>query len=251
MTESVHAAGGRIFCQLWHQGRMSNAEMQGGRLPLAPSAMTAKGVSAYVHGGYVPGPVPEAASLDDIKQVVEEFRQAAICADQAGFDGVEIHGANGYMVHQFFSTQANQRTDAYGGTIENRARLLFEILDAIHEVLPPERVALRLSPAMNDMQGINLDDQTAPTFDYIVERLNASGLAYLHLMEAMKGNEVIERGFADLVSFGHFYIANPDLVSRFRTGAPLAEADKDTFYTPGAKGYIDYPAHGLETPSDC
>ena len=255
---------------------MSHPDLQGGKLPLAPSAMTAKGVAAYMKGGYVPAPVPEAASLDDIRQTVGEFRQAAANADAAGFDGVEVHGANGYLVHQFLTSQANQRTDAYGGTVENRARFLFEVIEAIHEVLPPERVALRLSPAMNDMQGIDVDDGTGPTFDYVVRRLGEAGLAYLHLLEPMKpveeipyaiahvaehfrplyrgtlminkgftfetGNEEIRRGLADLVSFGTLYIANPDLVERFRTGAALAEADKATFYTPGPKGYDDYPA---------
>ena len=280
VTDAVHEAGGRIFCQLWHQGRMSHPDLQGGRLPLAPSAMTAKGVAAYMRGGYVPAPVPEAASVEQIKQAVGEFRQAAANADRAGFDGVEIHGANGYLVQQFLTAQANQRTDAYGGTIENRARFLFEVIGAIHEVLPPERVALRLSPSMNDMQGINVDDQTGPTFDYVVRRLSDLRLAYLHLLEPMKpvdeipyaiarvaehfrplyrgtlminkgftfetGNEEIRKELADLVSFGTLYIANPDLVERFRTGAPLAEPDKATFYTPGSKGYDDYPALSAE-----
>ncbi|MGI4829078.1 MAG: alkene reductase [Janthinobacterium lividum] len=276
VTDAVHEAGGHIFCQLWHQGRMSHPDLLGGQSPLAPSAITAKGVAAYMHGGYVPGPVPEAASLDEVKEAVQQFRQAAANAIEAGFDGVEIHGANGYLVQQFLSPQANQRTDEYGGTIENRARFLFEVIEAIHEVLPPERVALRLSPSMNDMQGINIDDEIGPMYDYVVGRLNESKLAYLHFLEPMKpidgipyaitkvaehfrpiykgtlminkgftfetGNEIIAKELADLVSFGTLYISNPDLVERFRTGAKLAEADKETFYTPGPKGYDDYPA---------
>lgn len=275
ITDSVHAQGGKIFCQLWHQGRMSHPDLLDGRSPLAPSAMTAKGVAAYMNGGYVPAPVPEAASPEELKQAVQAFRSAAENADKAGFDGVEIHGANGYLVQQFLTAQANQRTDEYGGTIEHRARFLFEVIEAIHEVLSPERVGLRLSPSMNDMQGINIDDQTAPTFEYVIERLNSANLAYLHLLEPMKpvdnipyaiaevakhfrpiykgtlminkgftfqtGNEVIEQGLADLVSFGTPFISNPDLVARFAAYAPLAEADKATFYTPGAKGYTDYP----------
>ncbi len=276
VTDAVHAAGGRIWCQLWHQGRMSVPELLNGKLPLAPSAITAKGVSGFIDGGYRQAPVPEAASLEDVKQTVTNFKHAAMCADEAGFDGVELHGANGYFIHQFLSAQSNGRTDEYGGTIENRARFLFEVIDAVHEALPPERVALRLSPSMNDMQGMTVNDRTAAQFDYVVERLNASGLAYLHLLEPMKpvdeiayavkdvaahfrpiykgtlminkgftfetGNDILSKGLADLVSFGTPYIANPDLVGRFAGGEPLAEADKNTFYTTGPQGYTDYPA---------
>ena len=277
VTDSVHAAGGKIFCQLWHQGRMSVPELQPeGRLPLAPSAITAKGVAGYLDGGYQPAPVPEEMTVDDIKATVAEFRTAAAHADQAGFDGVEIHGANGYLLHQFFSPQANARTDDYGGTLENRARILFEVLDAVLGVLPAARVGLRLSPSMSEMQGLNVDDTEKPTYDYIVEKLNAYNLAYVHFLEPMKpvdnlpyaiahvaehfrpiykgtlminkgftfetANEVLERGDADLVSFGTLYISNPDLVERFASGAKLAEADQATFYTTGAKGYSDYAA---------
>jgi N-ethylmaleimide reductase len=276
VTDSVHAAGGRIFCQLWHQGRISHPDLLGGKLPLAPSAMTAKGVNAYLRGGYVPSPVPQAASVDEVHGMTAEFRHAAKCADEAGFDGVEIHGANGYLVNQFLSGQSNQRTDEYGGTIENKARFLFEVLDAIGEVLPPEKMALRLSPSMNDMQGITIDPELNATFDYLVPKLSRYGLAYLHFLNPMKpvddvpwavadvakhyrpmyegtlminsgfsfesGNKVIADGYADLVSFGRPYIANPDLVSRFREGKPLAEGDKETFYTPGVEGYTTYPS---------
>ena len=278
VTDAVHAAGGKIFCQLWHQGRISSPELLGGKLPLAPSAMTAKGVNAYIDG-YVPSPVPEAMTIDDVKATVGEFRHAAQCADQAGFDGVEIHGANGYLLHQFLSTQSNQRTDEYGGTIEDRARFVFEVIDAVHEVLAPERVAIRLSPSMSDMQGLTVNDRTGAQFEYVVKGLTDKKLAYLHFLEPMKpvdaipyaiakvaehfrplyqgtlminsgftfesGNEVIEKGLADLVSFGRPFISNPDLVERFREGAELAEADKETFYTPGAKGYADYAALGM------
>ena len=279
VTEAVHQAGGHIFCQLWHQGRMSVPELQPeGKVPLAPSAMTAKGVAGYLNGGYQPGPMPEEMSGDDIKQAVEEFRQAAVNALAAGFDGVEIHGANGYLVQQFLTAQANQRTDEYGGTIANRARLLFEVIEAVQNAIPAERVGLRMSPSMSGMQGINIDDQTAPTFDYVVSRLKDYKLAYLHLLQPMHpvdgipyavvdvakhyrpiykgtlminkgytfetGNAVIEKSLADLVSFGTPFISNPDLVERFRTGAALSEPDKATFYTPGSKGYVDYPAMG-------
>ena len=276
VTDAVHAAGGRIFCQLWHQGRLSHPDLLGGQLPIAPSAMTAKGVNAYLRGGYVPSPIPQAATLDEVKAIVGEFRHAAKCADEAGFDGVEVHGANGYLVHQFLSGQSNQRTDEYGGTRENKARFLFEVLDAIGQVLPPEKMALRLAPSMNDMQGITIDPELNATFDYLVPKLSAYRLAYLHFLNPMKpvddvpwaradvarhfrpmyegtlminsgfdfetGSRVIDDGFADLVSFGRPFIANPNLVARFRDGKPLAEGDKATFYTPGAKGYTDYPA---------
>ncbi len=276
VTDSVHAAGGKIFCQLWHQGRMSLRELQpDGKLPLAPSAITAKGVQGYFDGGQKPSPIPQEMTADDIKQTVADFRTAAANADKAGFDGVEIHGANGYLLQQFFTAQANQRTDEYGGTIENRARILFKILDAVLEVLPAGRVGLRLSPSMSEMQGINVDDQEIPTYGYIVEKLSSYDLAYLHFLEPMKpvdgipyavshvakhfrplyrgtlminkgftfdsANEILASGDADLVSFGTLYIANPDLVERFATNAQLAEADKATYYTPGAKGYNDYP----------
>lgn len=275
VTDAVHAAGGRIFCQLWHQGRISHPDLLGGELPIAPSAVTAKGVNAYLRGGYVQSPVPHAATVDEIKGMVAEFRHAAVCADQAGFDGVEVHGANGYLVNQFLSDQSNVRQDEYGGTDENRGRFLFEVLDAVREVLPAERVALRLSPSMNGMQGINIDGPTNSTFNYVVPRLSAYNMAYLHLLEPMKpvdgvpgaiehvakhfrplydgtlminkgftldsGNEVIRDGLADLVSFGTLYIANPDLVRRFREGLALEQPDKKTFYTPGAQGYTTYP----------
>ena len=276
VTDAVHAAGGRIFMQLWHQGRISHPDLLGGESPIAPSAMTAKGVNAYLRGGYVPSPLPQAASVDEVKAIIAEFKHAAKCADQAGFDGVEVHGANGYLVNQFLSGQSNQRTDQYGGTRENKARFLFEVLDAIGEVLPPEKIALRLSPSMNDMQGLTIDPELNATFDYLVPKLSAYKLAYLHLLDPMKPvddvpwahpkvaehfrpmyegtlminsgynfasrNQVIEDGFADLVSFGRPFIANPDLVSRFRDGKPLAEGDKETFYTTGPVGYTDYPA---------
>ena len=276
VTDSVHAAGGRIVCQLWHQGRMSSPKLLGGRSPLAPSAITAKGVAAYMPGGYEPSPVPETASLDEIHDAVGEFRHAAHCADQAGFDGVEIHGANGYLLQQFLSTQSNQRTDRYGGTLENRARFLLEVVDAILDVLPANRVGMRLSPSMTDMQGLNVDDQTIPTFEHVIAELNKRPqLAYLHFLEPFKpvddipyavpdvaahfrplyngtlminkgftfetGNEILAKGLADLVSFGTPFLSNPDLVERFRTGAELNSPDKETFYTPGPHGYTDYP----------
>ncbi len=278
VTDSVHAAGGRIFCQLWHQGRISHPDLIGGQAPIAPSGITADGVNAYMNGGYVPSPIPHAASIEEIHGLVAEFRHAAECADQAGFDGVEVHGANGYLINQFLSDVSNQRTDEYGGSPENRARFLFEVLDAVGEVLPAEKIALRLSPSTHGMQGLTIDRETNATFDYLVPKLSAYKLAYVHFLEPMKpvddvpdaivhvakhfrpmyegtlmancgftfetGNAIIDEGFADLVSFGRLYIANPDLVARFRDGVKLAEGDKETFYTTGAEGYTTYPAAG-------
>ena len=276
VTDAVHNAGGRIFCQLWHQGRISHPDLLNGQLPLAPSAIIAKGANAFVHGGYQQSPIPEAASVDDLKATIAEFRHAAECAGKAGFDGVELHGANGYLINQFFSGQSNARTDQYGGTDENKARFLFEVLDAVGQVLPPEKIALRLSPSMNDMQGLSIDPELNATFDYLVPKLSAYNLAYLHFLNPMKpvddvpwaradvaahyrplyigtlminsgftletGNKVIADGHADLVSFGRPYIANPDLVERFRDNIPLAEPDKETFYTTGTQGYTTYPS---------
>lgn len=212
---------------------------------------------------------------EDIKQTINDFRQAAVNAFEAGFDGVELHGANGYLLQQFFSKNSNLRTDEYGGSVENRARILFEILDAIREVADLNKVGIRLNPSLNGIMGILVDDETIELYNYIVSRLNGYDLAYLHLIEPFtdvsgnsdavqevakhfrkiyNGTIIINRGFnretatkvlqdgdADLVSFGTPFIANPDLVERFKTNAPLNQPDQATFYTPGEKGYIDYP----------
>ena len=275
VTQAVHAAGGKIFCQLWHQGRLSHPDLLEGRLPIAPSAIIAKGAAGYLPKGYEQSPIPEAASVDDIQGIIGEYRHAAKCANQAGFDGVEIHGANGYLINQFLSGQSNARTDLYGGTHQNKTRILFEVLDAVGEVLAPEKIALRLSPSMNDMQGLTIDPELNATFDYLVPRLSDYKLAYLHFLNPMKpvadipwahadvaahfrpmyqgnlminsgfsfdtGNKIIDEGLADLVSFGRPFIANPDLVRRFREGIALAEPDPETFYTPGPEGYTTYP----------
>ena len=194
----------------------------------------------------------------------------------AGFDGVEVHASNGYLFHQFFVTSANTRTDAYGGSKENRARILFEVLDAIKEVAPIERVGVRLNPSLHNAFGVTLNEDTIPTYDYIIEKLNNYKLAYLHLSEPFtdvsdvphaepniakryrpvykgnliinggftqeSGNKVIEEGDADMVAFGTLFISNPDLPERFAQNADLQEADKNTFYVPGPEGYVDYPS---------
>lgn len=274
VTDAVHAKGGKIFAQIWHVGRMSHPDLHNGELPLAPSAINPN-AKAYTQNGFVDTVVPAAMTTEDIQQTIRDFTQAAANAVKAGFDGVELHGANGYLLHQFFNGCSNQRTDAYGGSIENRARILFEILDALKAVIPMNRVGVRLNPSMHNAQGMLVDELTIPTHEYIVKELNNYGLAYLHLTEPFvpvddvphavtkvakhfrplyKGTLIINKGFdkakaiqvledgdADLVAFGVPFIANPDLVKRYETDAPLNTPDQATFYVPGAKGYTDYP----------
>jgi len=274
VTDTVHAKGGKIFAQIWHVGRLSHPDLLDGELPLAPSALNPF-AKAYTPTGFKDTVVPKAMTTEDIKRTIEDFRNAAINADKAGFDGVELHAANGYLFHQFFNKYSNNRTDEYGGSIENRARFLFEVLDALKGAIDYSRVGVRLNPSLHNAQGMMLDEETIPTFEYIVKRLNDYGLAYVHLTEPFtpvddipyavtkvakhfrplyngtliinkgftreSGNEVIEHGDADLVAYGVPFLANPDLVERFEKGAPLNAPDPNTFYVPGEKGYIDYP----------
>ena len=274
VTDAVHAKGGKIFAQIWHVGRMSHPDLHNGELPLAPSAINPN-AKAFTNNGFVDTVAPVAMTIEDIQQTIRDFTQAAANAVRAGFDGVELHAANGYLLHQFFNGCSNQRTDVYGGSIENRARILFEILEALKAVIPMNRVGVRLNPSMHNAQGMLIDEQTIPTHEYIVQRMNDYDLAYLHLTEPFvpvenvphavtkiakhfrplyKGTLIINKGFdkakaiqvledgdADLVAFGVPFIANPDLVKRYETDAPLNTADPATFYVPGAKGYTDYP----------
>lgn len=275
ITDAVHDAGGNIFVQLWHVGRMSHPDFHNGELPVAPSALNPNAQS-YTPQGFKSTETPRALTIPEIKQIVQDYKDAAKNALDAGFDGVEIHASNGYLLHQFFNGTSNTRTDEYGGTKENRARILFEVIEAIQEVMPLERVGVRLNPSLHGIFGMTLDAETIPTFDYIIEKLNCYTLAYLHLSEPFndvtaiphaeqnvakryrpvykgnlvinagftqeKGNAVIEAGDADMVAFGVPFISNPDLPERFRQNEALQEADKNTFYTPGAEGYIDYPS---------
>ncbi|MGI4833094.1 MAG: alkene reductase [Janthinobacterium lividum] len=278
VTNGVHAQGGKIFVQLWHVGRMSHPDLLGGNLPLAPSAINPH-AQVYTPEGFKETVTPQAMTTAQIKQTIADFAQAAKNALEAGFDGMEVHSSNGYLFHQFFNGTSNHRTDEYGGSIENRARLLFDVLDAIKAAgVDMGKVGARLNPSLEGLFGMALDAETIPTFDYIVRRLNDYGLAYLHLSEPFtdvsknefaephiaqhyrplyqgaliinggfdqeKGNKVIADGLADLVAFGVPYISNPDLVARFAQHAPLAPGDKDTFYAGGPKGYADYPALG-------
>ncbi|MER2998716.1 alkene reductase [Pontibacter populi] len=275
VTEAVHEEGGKIFLQLWHVGRMSHPDFHNGELPVAPSAINPND-KAYTPKGFKDTVTPRALTIPDIKAIVQDFKNAAKNALAAGFDGVEIHASNGYLLHQFFSPTSNIRTDEYGGSIENRARILFEVIDAIKEVVPVEKVGVRLNPSLHGVFGMSLNEETISTFDYIVENLNNYNLAYLHLSEPFtdvssvpgaepniakryrpiykgnliinagftqeSGNKVLDEGNADMVAFGVPFIANPDLPERFEQNAELQQPDKNTFYTPGAKGYIDYPA---------
>lgn len=274
VTAAVHNKGGKIFAQLWHTGSFSHPDLHEGKKPLAPSNVNPV-QQVFTPEGFKPTEQPQAMTIDDIKRTIKDFKQGAINAFQAGFDGVELHGANGYLLQQFFSKNTNLRTDQYGGSVENRARILFEILDELKQVVDINKVALRLNPSLNGIMGILVDDETITLYDYIVNRLNDYNLAYLHLIEPFtdvsgnpdaiqevakhfrkiyKGTIIINRGFnkatatkvieegdADLVAFGVPFLANPDLVERYKTNAPLNAPDQNTFYTPGEKGYTDYP----------
>ncbi len=276
VTKSVHDAGGRIFIQLWHVGRISHPDFHDGNLPLAPSAINAN-EKVYTPDGFKKTETPKEMTVEEIHETKAEFVQAAKNAVEAGFDGVEIHSSNGYLFHQFFSSFSNKRSDDYGGSIENRARFFFEVLDAMKEIIPQEKIGARFNPSLHGTFGMEVVEDTIPTFDYIIEKLDKEyNLAYIHLSEPFtdvsevkyaeteiakryrpkykgvlminagfnqySGNKVIEDGDADCVAFGKLYISNPDLVGRFRENEMLSEWDQDTFYSQGKEGYIDYEA---------
>lgn len=274
VTSAVHEEEGKIYLQLWHCGRMSHPKFHNGEKPLAPSAVNPNAKSFTVDG-FEDTVEPKAMTVVEIKETVQEFKKAAQNAKDAGFDGVEIHAANGYLIHQFLNKNANIRTDDYGGNIQNRARFFFEIVDTLCEVWDECRIGVRFNPSLHNAFGIVATEETIPTFDYIIHKLNAYSLAYLHLIEPYtdvsevdflepeiakryrplykgtlmingsldreKGNKFIEEGLADLVSFAKLFISNPDLPKRFELNAPLEKWNKETFYTPGEKGYTDYP----------
>jgi N-ethylmaleimide reductase len=274
VTDRVHERGGRIFIQLWHVGRISHTSLQPGNgAPVAPSAIRANG-KTFVNGTFADVSEPRALALEEIPGIIESFRRGAANALEAGFDGVEIHGANGYLLDQFAKDGANKRTDAYGGSIENRAKLMLEVAKAVAAEAGPGRTGIRLSPVTpaNDIS----DSNPQPLFDHIVDHLNALKLVYIHVVEGatggprdiapfdyaslrkrFKGTYVANNGYdfelatkvlaanaADLIAFGKAFIANPDLVERLRRGAALNAPDKATFYGGGAKGYTDYPVLG-------
>ncbi len=265
VTEAVHARGGRIFLQLWHVGRISDPLYLDGELPVAPSALAPEGHVSLVRPekAYV---TPRALELDEIPGIVAAYRQGAENAKRAGFDGVEIHAANGYLLDQFLQDSTNRRSDAYGGCIENRARLLLEVTDAAIEAWGPGRVGVHLAPRC-DAHSMG-DSNPAATFGYVAEELGKRGIAFIFAREAqgpgLLGPElkrkfggvfianqgltaetataIVETGQADAVAFGVPYIANPDLVQRLRLGAPWNEARPQLFYGGGVPGYTDYPA---------
>jgi len=273
VTAGVHARGGRIFPQLWHVGRVSHPSLQpGGALPVAPSAIRPQ-ATAYTQRGFEPCVTPRALDEAEIAGIIEQYRQAADNALAAGFDGVEIHAANGYLIDQFLRDSTNQRRDGYGGSREKRARLLLEVVSAAAAACGAERVGVRLSP-LSPVNGAALDGDPAATYGFVVARLNELGVAYIHVIEGVtqgprevaggidlqalrrsfKGCYIANNGYdlhlalearrrdlADLISFGRLYIANPDLVERLQHGAPLNEPDRATFFGGGAAGYTDYP----------
>jgi N-ethylmaleimide reductase len=272
VTDAVHQAGGTIFAQLWHVGRVSHPDFHNGAVPVAPSALPVEG-EAFTSNGKVKIVTPRALERHELPGIVGQFQTAAENAKAAGFDGVELHGANGYLLDQFLRDGANHRTDAYGGSIENRARFPLEVVEAVIDVWGAERVGYKLSPRF---AGYSMSDSNpVETFSYLAAKLNSLQLAYLHVSEAVagpmaapagtlrvtpllreifsgtvmvnggydaqSGNAVIARGEADLVAFGVPFLANPDLPARYRQGAPLNAPDQATFYAGEENGYVDYP----------
>jgi N-ethylmaleimide reductase len=275
VTEAVHAKGGRIFQQLWHVGRQSHVDLQpNGEAPVAPSAIAAEGY-AYTQKGEAPFSTPRALELHEISDIVEEFQAGAERALRSGFDGVEIHGANGYLPDQFLQDGTNKRTDEYGGPIENRARFLLEVTEAAISVWGPDRVGVRISPSST--YGSMSDSDPQATFGYVTTELDRLDIAHLHVIEPrIRGTEdvahgeaavgtrhlrpnfsrtliaaggftsasaeaIVSCGDADLVAFGRHFISNPDLPERLRRGLPLTRYDRSTFYGGSGRGYTDYP----------
>ncbi len=267
VVDAVHARGGRILLQLWHAGRISHPSLQpDGALPIAPSPIKPAG-DVHTYEGLKPFVAPRALETDEIAGVVEQFARGAANAKAAAFDGVEIHAANGYLIDQFLRDGTNQRTDRYGGALENRARFLLAVTEAVASTVGADRVGVRLSPAsaFNSMK----DSDPETTFNYAAKELSRFGIAYLHVVEMVdavkqfdfhhlrksfagpymanggyaleRADAAIKSGHADLVSFATLYLANPDLPERFREGAAFNTPDMATFYGGSEKGYIDYP----------
>ncbi len=277
VTDAVHEVGGKIVCQLWHVGRISHVSLQpGGQAPVSSTARRAE-TKTFTRRGFEPVSAPRALRLDELPRIVDAYRRAARCALDAGFDGVEVHGANGYLLEQFLRDSINDRSDAYGGPRERRARLLLEVMMAIVDEIGAGRSGLRLSP-VTPANDAGQDSDAQALFDHVVERLAPLRLAYIHVIEGATGGarddvafdfaalrqrykrdhadgvwivnngysrtmaiEAVASGSADAVAFGKLFIGNPDLVARLRDDAPLAQADRKTFYGGGAEGYVDYP----------
>jgi N-ethylmaleimide reductase len=269
VTDAVHAQGGRIFLQLWHGGRACHSLLNGGAQPVAPSALRITNDEIHTPKGKKPYETPRELSDAEIPGIIAGFRAAAFNAQRAGFDGVEVHGANGYLLDQFLRDGSNQRSGPYGGPLAHRARLLLEVTDAAVGVWGAGRVGVRISPlnSFNDMR----DSDPVALTSHVASELDRRGVAYLHLMRGdffgaqkddvvaparaafhgvLMGNmgytpaeaeAAVSAGIIDAVAFGHHFISNPDLVARVRAGAPLVEPDPKTFYSPGPRGYTDYP----------
>ncbi|WP_372752413.1 alkene reductase [Labilibaculum sp.] len=273
VTQAVHSKGGKIFIQLWHVGRISHPDLQAGELPVSSSAIIPVG-QAFTNDGFKDFVRPRALETAEIDSIVADYKKAAENAKAAGFDGIEIHAANGYLIDQFLEDKTNHRSDKYGGSVENRARFLFEVLEATLQVWDASCIGVRLSPSglFNDMG----DSNPTAIFNYVIEKLNAYHLAYLHLIESLvpldefpqliqdvgnyygkqykgvrmvnggytkeSGEAAIDSGKAELISYGVPYLANPDLDKRFEQDAELNQANKDTFYGGSEIGYTDYPA---------
>lgn len=271
ITDAVHAEGGKIFVQLWHVGRVSHSSLHPEEgLPVAPSEVAAPGMTFTASFEQVPFETPRAITVEEIKQTIADYRKAAENALAAGFDGVELHAANGYLLHEFMHATSNQRTDEYNGSAENKARIVLEALDALVETLGADKVGIRLSPFAYPYG--EYDPKSYEVYQYLVEKLNAYDLAYLHLVRYRQGDienvtakeealwksykgtiitadgftpetaaEYVEAGKADAIAFGRNFIANPDLPKRIELEAGLNDYDRDTFYGGAEKGYTDYP----------
>jgi N-ethylmaleimide reductase len=275
VTSAVHAAGGKIVCQLWHVGRMSHVDLQlGGAAPVAPTAIQARELVFLEDQSQAPPSMPRALLSTEIPGVIDDYVNAARCAKEANFDGIEVHAANSYLLDQFIRDSTNKRTDNYGGSVKNRTRLAVEVVTAMCQVWGADRVGVRLSPITRAVGDTPLDSNPQLTYGFLADQLGMLGLAYLHCVEgqtrgpnsadafdfralrtAFGGRYIANNGYnkemavkavssgnADMVAFGQHYIGNPDLVERLRQNAPLAEGNKATFYGGGAEGYTDYKA---------
>ncbi|OAN94400.1 alkene reductase [Sulfitobacter geojensis] len=272
VTDAVHAEGGKIVIQLWHVGRISHTSLQpNGQAPVAPSALNAD-VKTFTTNGFEATSTPRALDAAEMERIVYDYAHAAEMAMRAGFDGVEVHAANGYLLDQFLKTGANKREDDYGGSLENRARLLMEVMAGVTDAIGAQRTGIRLSP-FSPVNGIT-DVKAQETFEYVIKGLNRFGLAYLHLVEGTTGGtrtlaegedlqalralfdgaymvnngydrdmalDAAQSGHADMIAIGRPFIANPDLVARFKQDAPLNEGDNKTYYGGGREGFTDYP----------
>lgn len=274
VTDAVHSVGGVIYAQLWHTGRVGHSIDRNGKLPSAPSAIAIEGMPHYTSQGPKDYETPRALSLQEVKQTILDYKQAAINAIEAGFDGVELHAANGYLPNQFLSDSANQRTDEYGGSIENRSRFVLEIMNELIDTVGGDRVGIKIGP-FQPYGSIVFNDPVA-SYTYLIEELNKLDFAFVELMRKSpafpllpgypeddevalfgalsknpviancgytrdSGEDVLNNGMAKFVSFGSSFLANPDLPKRFEVNAPLNEADRSTFFGGDEKGYIDYP----------